>query len=1112
MISFRCGNGAISFLLLLVIFLPLVGLAQDDAEEPGAVAVEKAAIQVDLKRDAFQRGLVASVRIDFQYRNKTRVGEKRVVSFPVSVPSYFQVRDLKKSSFRVQVDGKTVAHNIDLLIDSESVIFDRPNKKQTAEWTKRVSQWIEQDKNLLSLVTRFKRLRNVGPELTAVTGKFWERARKHLIHTNELQFSLESVANGSTYFRDVVKLMPEVDPTFRIDQAYQRRKYVSALNDNTPETYRPYEDKWRAQIEVWLKSKPELAELLPKLRESWAQIRESKQLLDGPIPKHLHDVNGLSLATVRQFKFFLERADFGPSRELVRALIPDIRAELDSQAAANKKRLTQWGFDGLVLSPFTGKLMNRAQDQFRGVRDSWRDASVLKELGRPIPKVTSTRRSGNQQFTRPAVIRFETSIDPNASSKVSISYELQLGTLVHPRNSGGFSGGAPEMPVLCPSVGDVPITITVVKDFQPLVSPPPKNVKLLENGQRQFTSILTKASPVLHLMSVRFDRTTNAFVDRFSINDPNDPNDLETLIAKNSNPTVKPLLMSAMYNLLLKKRDGWLAHQMALQVEQEHPNFIPSLKKLRSHWYQAREARELFGWIEAKGKSPSLMTKSDLQRFRSNASNLLPLNTESLQELARRLTRLDPKKLNVQEQMGRRFILCQANVDPKKNLAALLELGKSNPAEVVSCLRLIQFLTIEKPEALGFVLNQIDLNIRAKLRSKQITTLDHQYFKYTQAYYAMCSFRSPKNADRLIKFIHSTDESLLIQGAMSALSNMTLPDRFDELKQIANAVAGASESGFVQYLDLLLRSDRDKAIPFVEGLAKRYPRLAPRVTTALGRSGHQMQLDVAIALYETSKDITGMLQSAIGVLRDQALPKDIGRLEYRANLPRWMNEQLVSVIRTKGGDKSQFAFVEKFYQEFLNGKKDQNYLTCVAAFEQIGDPRAIPYLREIVKTSERKTEAGLAIGSLLLPKRIIRKPVDTSTDEYILGVMSSRETEQKKALAWNELLKDREKSFSRMLTYGPLRDVMDGSSDNWSAEDRQRMAFLTRFGDVAAKQLLQRSENCSLMQRYRIARLLELLLPSAKSLIEVAAADVSGNEDTQQTAKLALELHRQRAN
>ena len=993
-----------------------------------------------------------------------------------------------------------------MLIDADLQIRDRPSAKQAVEWNRRVDEWIKQDKRLETLITRFRELRKVQPKLGTLTRDFRERAKRHLIDA-DLRYSLEDVANGNPYFRNIVKIMPEIDPQYRIDQPYQRWKYLLVLNEYRTDTYHFYEKQWRAKIEKWLAAKPDLAELLPEFRDVWPKFRASQALLEGPIAKHLHDVNDLSLPIVQQFKLFLEGSGIGPSTELVRALLPDVRSKLAAQQKSNTQRSIDWGFDGSVLSPFTGKLMPEGLAQFQGYRDQWRDASVLAELEQPIPR---TRRRRVKQYSRPAVFRFNTSLKPNTSATVTIDYELQLGSLVHLQDSGGFRGGTPELVVLCPSKTDVPVILTVVPDFQLLVFPAPSDIKILEDGRRQLTTKLTSKSRRLHVMSVRLDGHSNAFLGRFNTHDLQVQADLARLMEKNSNPTVKPLLMTAMYHLLLNQLDGWKAHRIAKQIEQQHPDFMTSLKKLRSHWYRAREARELFEWIEAKSESPSLQKKkNDFRRFRTSSSNQMPLNPDPLQELALRVGKLDAAKLDINEKLGQRFILSQAGIDTQENLTALLKLAKSNPAQTVNALRLIQFLTIGKSAALPFVLDQIDLDMRARLRAKTVTSLDLAYLEYTEAYYAMGTFRSPKHADQLIRFIQSTPEGILIQGAITALSKMTLPDHFDELKEIADTIAGASESGFIQYLNLLLRSDRDKAIPFLEELAKRHAKLAPRVMSALGRTHHRIQLAKAIEIYRASKDTQDNLTAAIGVLREQAAPSIIAKLKYRQGLPKWMNEALVSAIRARGGDKSNFAFVEKFYHEFVKGKKAQQHLTCVAAFEKIGDPRAIPYLREIVKSTERKPDAAHAIGSLLLDKAVPRKPVDTSTDEYVRTVMRAGKKEIK-AAAWKGLLKDHEKSIQRMLKYGPLRETIASFDRDWSPEDRARMAFIGRFGDVATKHLLHASSDCSLERRYQIARLLEIMLPDSKQLIEAVASNPAANDDTKRTAQLAIELYRLR--
>ncbi len=119
----------------------------------------------------------------------------------------------------------------------------------------------------------------------------------------------------------------------------------------------------------WFASKPELAELLPKLRSAWESFREAQELVVGPITKHVHDVNGLSLPMALHFRSYIRRGSTSPSTALVRTLFPDIGQQLDAKAKATTERIARWGFDESTVSPFTGKLTANGFRQFRGFGD-----------------------------------------------------------------------------------------------------------------------------------------------------------------------------------------------------------------------------------------------------------------------------------------------------------------------------------------------------------------------------------------------------------------------------------------------------------------------------------------------------------------------------------------------------------------------------------------------------------------------------------------------------------------------------------------------------------------------------------------------------------------------
>jgi hypothetical protein len=267
-----------------------------------------------------------------------------------------------------------------------------------------------------------------------------------------------------------------------------------------------------------------------------------------------------------------------------------------------------------------------------------------------------------------------------------------------------------------------------------------------------------------------------------------------------------------------------------------------------------------------------------------------------------------------------------------------------------------------------------------------------------------------------------------------------------------------------------------------------------------------MALSQALDLYRSSND-EDQLRAAVSIIKIAAEPTDIAALDYRKGLPEWMNEGLVSVIRTKGGDKSVFPFVEAYYEEFIRGQKKFEHLTCVRAFEQIGDQRAIPYLREIFGSTERKRDAAQAIGRLMLDRQINRQDmVNESINQNILAIADPNQPEEKRAAAWKELLQTSEKSFERVMVYSRVRTALEETDSEWDEDDDAGCRFISGFGDVAAVRLLKDSVGCSLPLRYRIAHLLKLLPPGSQQLIEAAANDPSADDDRRRTAQLALKL------
>lgn len=1090
-----------------ILIAAIVVLAAKPVSAADEVTVEKGRVDVTLTPNEKQYQLSAKIRVSLLLRNPTDKRETARHEFPIAAPPGMRFPQQERPWCRVTVNEIAVPFETKLLVQLNERIQAWPNQTQAADWSERLEKWLAKDEKLSAMVKEYRELISIRHEMSELTETFKKRVKRHLIH-DDLDYAALNVANGSDSIYYLAKFMPEVDPALRIDGKFQRWEYVPLISDSDPESYRPYEKEWQKKASQWFESKPDLVLLVPKLRQHWTSFRKSQELLGGPILKHLHDVNGLSLPVAVQMKSFIERGGNTPPTALVRLLFPEIDAELKKKAAALSKRVRVHGFDESIVSPFTGELLPASSMPRPYQRTFRNDATVLAALGRPQKPQPFVQRN-RDMLIAPMLVSFEAPLEPKSAKTVVIEYDAALLPMRHPMSSS-FAFGVEEIMAVFPKPKDVPFSVTFPAGFQPIITPAPRAAATLKDGSRRFDGRLDGEQSMLHVAAVDFAKNPHAWTSRFPESDLRIREDLATIIDTTENISVRPLMMTALYVSKLLHGDKWDAHELSLGIGKDHPEFAPLLDAVHKSHYGGREAKSMHEWVTEKAKSPHLKTNKDFNRFKQRSGNDSHMLTSgALKALAEKVGKLDPEKLSLQEKLGRLFILCEADVERKKNLAKFLKLAEANPREAIYALKLIQFLTVEKPEAFPYVLKQFDLNLRDKARAGKVKTDSFEWIRQNHAYYAMGTFRSPKTASGLIKFIHSTEDSLLVQGAVSGLSHMTLPEHFEELTKIADRIAASSHSGYIQYLELLVRSDRKKAVPFLETLRERHPKLAGYIMRALGNSRSRMALPQALALYRTSKDIRGQLGSAISVINDLAEPKDIAALEYRKGLPDWMNERLVSVIRTKGGDESVFPFVEAYYNEFVKGRKKQNHLTCVRAFERIGDGRAIPYLREIFKTTERKRDASDALGNLLLDRRIKRpRFTDNSMDLNIRAISRPETPEEERMAAWKELLKTPEKSFERVMIYSPLRSAISEAHSEWKEDDAVRLSFISGFGDLAAKRLLDESDGCSLHQRYRFAHILTLLLPGSRELIQKTAEDNSVDGDRQKTAQLALKLVR----
>ena len=432
-----------------------------------------------------------------------------------------------------------------------------------------------------------------------------------------------------------------------------------------------------------------------------------------------------------------------------------------------------------------------------------------------------------------------------------------------------------------------------------------------------------------------------------------------------------------------------------------------------------------------------------------------------------------------------------------RNLPALRKAAEESDY-VLYTLRLIENLRCPKSDLLPWVLSTLRPLAGGRGNGLAIELRDIK----NQASRTMRTFSTADTAPLILEMIGQTEDAVVIQDAMGALSSVSIPDHFELIVKHSDRVASSSGSAFMQYVDLLVRSDAERAIPVLKRLHETAPDRRYYIARGLANAGATSSVKDAIEAYNSPDTGKDELSAAVTVLYQKATPQQIAELRYRPGLQPWMNERLVSVIRQRGGHKSAWPFVKSFHDEFVKGKKSHNHLTCVEAFVQLENPDAIPLLRSIVDVTERKRDAAHAIGRLMHPNRKRRPRGEDPYVEAIREIVDRHPGEPNKE-AWGFLLKDPARGFGKMLSYGPLRDAIVNASE--APVQRKVISLVQPFGRSAAQPLLDKSNGCSLEQRYVIAALLSEL-SGADDVIQQAIEQPNGDDDQLKTAQLALRL------
>ncbi len=532
--------------------------------------------------------------------------------------------------------------------------------------------------------------------------------------------------------------------------------------------------------------------------------QRARQLIDNDMAKHLHDRLGWPLDAAILFaqqtgaRYSLHRLSMG----VLRQVDPDAakRYEFDKVAGARER----WALTPIALSPFTGEPQRE--------RFGWRDDTVFAKFNRPLPAdlrrrfVTDERHSGTGLVIgTPKLVRVPVTVPANGDVTVTVTHSS--GAL------GIVSYWSLPIKTIQPFEKRGPVTVEIVTNRLVTVWPAPTEPNRLtpDKGAQRFELKLPAPPDALSLTLVNLpvENAADRFFEQFR-EDPDALRDVPVLRQMVTRSDVRDILDAIVVRLNAWQRQRWLTMRGSADFAEQHPWFAGNQFLLPRH--ETHDFTKDFEWMQSKMKSPVLHSdplkpyEDDFRYFRkSSASGHELLSAEDIRVIALAVQQLDPAKLKTSEKLGRLFFLCEARIDAAKHLAEFLKLAEANPSLMPQALAHLEHLSSEKSTALPFVLRQFS-------SQQQLIADPKRYERHNAAYMALCRFQSAESAPLVLDFLQQTTDQLLVQGAIRALSEQTLPELFDRLIEAHPHVAATAVQGpYLQYLELLGRSNPMRA-------------------------------------------------------------------------------------------------------------------------------------------------------------------------------------------------------------------------------------------------------------------------------------------------------------
>ncbi len=786
---------------------------------------------------------------------------------------------------------------------------------------------------------------------TAIRLKFQATVKPHLINP-DLGYSFYSFVADEDPRSAIIKIIPEIDPSLRVEVKPGTQKYISVLDENHPERYQAYFPRWSAQIQDWIAARPDVAKAAKQVIAYHEKYRQYQVARENLIT-FLQQTARMPQLIAERYVAFTEDDS---ASWVLEVILSYLKPEVKEEVTPRYQRL-QTQFDALrgqigsgrVLCSLTGELYDPEANRFlaRG------GLAQFPENRHPL-QIQAARLGGlagvlGYEDLEPKVLAYQIELAPFQTSVLSAEYILELSAGSQTELFSGQFVYQLTTPTAWQRLGPIEFRVRIPNSLFPIFQSETV-ASVAEKDSTLFTIPVSTSDTHVHFNVLEKD-------NQFWTLEPNQENLelLRTGLGRVHHPQVRLVLEAAIVSIIARMEKPFTAWEQWLALKKENPTHPAGYLSFEDE-NEIKQLGEAFEDMETFLKSPHIEIADDKGFLDED------LEADWREVFVPKLVARQKEKLTPVESLHLAVVMCHLGVEPEKNLAQVVALAGQSREMAREALAALNEIEIDKSAQLEFFLQFLQ---REPEKCDELAQELHQLASYN-----LPDMHHPSVAGRLIDVYLQTLESDVQARILEAILSIKPVVPFEQLMrlQLSDEIG---ETIWGQYVAALAESDPERARTVLRKWFISRPKQKFILLKQLALLGDPLIRESVIKELEVTRDDHAR-RELVSITRAFGDPTLLLLLKFNPRLEPWMEAALLDLIPKGTADPRLFNWVETQFQNADLNRRRELLIPYLRVFQKLRDRRALPYLYSMLEMGQHQEDIAKVIGEIVLDKTLPR--------------------------------------------------------------------------------------------------------------------------------------------